>query len=154
MTGVRVMAVVFAIPGIAVILFGLWQMIRPFRTARRTRSWTPVEAEVIDVRQERRSGPRGAGEMSRTRVVSVITYRYRAPETGEEHTETADLRDREIAEPGRPLVVLVDPRNPSRSQRERSVGVGAYGCGFVAGVFLIVFGAIFVVVGALLWSSA
>lgn len=154
MTTVRVLAVVFGLPGVAVIAFGLWQMIRPFRTARRAGSWTPVEAEVLDVRQERRSRASGPGEMSKSRVVSVMTYRYRAPGTGEEHTETADLRDRDIAEPGRPITVLVDPKDPSRTQRERSVGAGAYGCGLVAGIFLIVFGGVFVGVGVLLWMSA
>ena len=119
MTGLRMIAVVFGVVGAAVVLFGLWQMIRPFRNARRGRTWTPVEAEVVDVRQERRSRSNGSDGMSSSYTVSVVTYRYQAPGSGGEHTQTADLKDREIAEPGRPLKVLVDPKKPSRSQLDR-----------------------------------
>lgn len=143
--------VVFVLVGLAVGTFGLSLIVRPGQVRSRASSWTPVDAEVLNVRQENRyrSAGGGAGKVT----VTAITYRYNLPGTGEEQLVSADLGPGEVAQEGGTVRVLVDPNDPRRSQREGERAPGrAHGCS--TGGMLMLMGLLFFAVGALVWVTA
>lgn len=137
---------VFAVIGLAVGAFGLTLIVRPFQVRSRSSAWTPVDAEVLNVRRENRYRPSGGA--SRKVTVTAITYRYQLPGTGEEQLVSADLGPGEAVQEGGTLRVLVDPNDPRRSQREGERGPG-HGRGCSSGGMLMVMGLLFFAVGLL-----
>lgn len=146
MIWMRILAGGLMAAGLGVACWGIWLIIRPFVAARRQRRWASVSAEVLDVHQERRTTGRGAD--SRTRTVTVVTYRYEY--SGEQHTITEDLVPGTVATPGEPMTVFVNPADPAKAQHEQVRG-GTYVGGGCIGVALIVFGLVFAAVGGFFW---
>ncbi|MBC3194489.1 DUF3592 domain-containing protein [Pseudonocardia sp. C8] len=147
MTAIGGVAGAFAAMGVVFVVAGLGQVLRPVLRERRARRWTPVRADVVAVRQDRRVR---TGDRARSITVTVVTYRYRLPHGGPLHEAEADLSDSDIAVPGTTATVHVDPDDPTRSQY-RCRGSAGHGC---SGVVFVVLGAVAVCIGALLWGSA
>lgn len=141
----RVIAGGAIVVGLGLALSAIRTVIQPFVTARRERTWTPVSALVLDVRQERRTNDEGSS------WVTVVTFGYRF--SGQDHVVTQDLELGTVAVPGQPLPIFVNPAEPQQVQHGR-VTTGSYALGGCAGVAQLG-GAVFAIaLGAVFWKFA